>query len=157
MNSSRRAIQEEHIWVPHALRVRVSQLRSRAEGNVLHIGTDYADAAEADSSPAEYDTICSLGALAMSENLPRLAEKLRSRLATDGRLLFLEPEAPNPGITITLWNCGFAVLQVERFSVSGTAPVGSRWWRKGHRTIWHSCVSGVGCRKQDDFRPEDQP
>lgn len=157
MNSSRKAIQEEHIWVPHALRVRASQLRSRAEGNVLHIGTDDADAAEDDSSSARYDTICSLGALAMSENLPRLAEKLHSRLATDGRLLFLEPEAPNPDITITLWNCGFAVLQVERFSVSGTAPVGSRWWRKGRRTIWHNCVSGVGSRKLEDSQPEEQP
>ena len=94
----------------------------------------------------------------MSENLPRLAEKLLYRLAADGRLLFLEPDAreANSDITMTLWNSGFSVLQVERFTVSGTAPVGSRWWRKGHRTIWHNCLSGLARRKQEDIRPEDQ-
>lgn len=162
----KKALLEEHIWVPYALRGRVAQLRSEARGRVLHIGTDDADAALTDTggtnetnsaassaaSPARYDTICSVGALAVSESLPRLAEELRDLLTADGRLLFLEPEAreTNPDITMTLWNSGFSVLQVERFSVPGTAPVGSRFWRKGHRTIWHNCMSGVARRKLED-------
>lgn len=162
----KKALLEEHIWVPYALRGRVAQLRSEARGRVLHIGTDDADtafdstvetgetnsAASSAASPARYDTICSVGALAVSESLPRLAEELRDRLATDGRLLFLEPEAreTNSDITMTLWNSGFSVLQVERFSVSGTAPAGSRFWRNGHRTIWHNCLSGVARRKLED-------
>lgn len=166
-SKNKKAILEEHIWVPYALRGRVAQLRSQATGRVLHIGTDDADTAfdstggtnetnSADSpaaaSPARYDTICSVGALAVSESLLRLAEELRDHLATDGRLLFLEPETreTNPDITMTLWNSGFSVLQVERFSVPGTAPVGSRFWRKGHRTIWHNCLSGVARRKLED-------
>lgn len=150
MISSRKAV--EHIWVPYALRGRVSQLRSQTKGRVLYIGTDDADTADTAASPAEYDTICSVGALAMSESLPRLAKMMHDRLAADGRLLFLEPEAreANSDITMTLWNSGFSVLQVERFSVPGTAPAGSRWWRKGHRTIWHNCLSGVARRKQED-------
>lgn len=146
----KKALLEEHIWVPYALRGRVAQLRSQAAGRVLHIGTDDADAAF--DSPAKYDTICSVGALAVSESLPRLAEELRDLLAADGRLLFLEPDASeaNPDITMTLWNSGFSVLQVERFSVPSTAPVGSRFWRKGQRTIWHNCMSGVARRKLED-------
>lgn len=161
----KKALLEEHIWVPYALRGRVAQLRSQATGRVLHIGTDDADTAldstvetgetnsaaisSAADSPARYDTICSVGALAVSESLPRFAEELHDHLATDGRLLFMEPEAreANPDITMTLWNSGFSVLQVERFSVPGTAPVGNRWWRKGHRTIWHNCLSGVARHK----------
>ena len=146
-SKDKKALLEEHIWVPYALRGRVAQLRSQAEGRVLHIGTDDADTAF--DSPAQYDTICSVGALAMSKSLPLLAQELHDRLAADGRLLFLEPESSevNPDITITLWNSGFSVLQVERFSVPGTAPAGSRFWRKGHRTIWHNCLSGVARRK----------
>ena len=125
---------------------------------MLHIGTDDADTALSGtgetSETSVYDTICSVGALAMSKSLPRLAEELHDHLAADGRLLFLEPEAPeaNPDITMTLWNSGFSVLQVERFSVSGTAPAGSRFWRKGHRTIWHNCLSGVARRKLEDWQ-----
>ena len=170
-SKDKKALEEEHIWVPYALRGRVAQLRSRAEGRVLHIGTDDADTAlsgtgatgengvadgpaKTAASPARYDTICSVGALAMSKNLPRLAEELRDHLAADGKLLFLEPEARevNPDITMTLWNSGFSVLQVERFSVPGTAPAGSRFWRKGHRTIWHNCLSGVARRKLEDWQ-----
>lgn len=162
LQKNKKALLEEHIWVPYALRGRVAQLRSQATGRVLHIGTDDADAALTDTggtnetnsadSPARYDTICSVGALAVSESLLRLAEELRDHLATDGRLLFLEPvtRETNPDITMTLWNSGFSVLQVERFSVPGTAPVGSRFWRKGHRTIWHNCLSGVARRKLED-------
>ena len=155
-SKNKKALLEEHIWVPYALRGRVAQLRSQAKGRVLHIGTDDTDAAlggaggtnETDSA-AQYDTICSVGALAMSQSLPRLAVQLHDRLAEDGRLLFLEPEASeaNPDITMTLWNSGFSVLRVERFSVPGTAPVGSKWWQKGQRTIWHHCLSGVARRK----------
>ena len=143
-------LEKEHIWVPYALRGRIAQLRSEARGRVLHIGTDDADAAF--DSPAKYDTICSVGALAMSQSLPSLAVQLYDRLAEDGRLLFLEPDASeaNPDITMTLWNSGFSVLQVERFSVPSTAPVGSRFWRKGQRTIWHNCMSGVARRKLED-------
>ena len=88
----------------------------------------------------------------MSESLPRLAKMMHDRLAADGRLLFLEPEAreANSDITMTLWNSGFSVLQVERFTVPGTAPAGSRWWRKGHRTIWHNCLSGVARHKLEN-------
>lgn len=140
-------LEEEHIWVPYALRGRVAQLRSQAAGRVLHIGTDDADAAF--DSPAKYDTICSVGALAMSQSLPSLAVQLYDRLAEDGRLLFLEPDASeaNPDITMTLWNSGFSVLRVERFAVPETTPVGSKWWQKGHRTIWHNCLSGVARHK----------
>ena len=145
-------LEKEHIWVPYALRGRIAQLRSEAKGRVLHIGTDDADAAF--DSPAKYDTICSVGALAMSQSLPRLAEKLHDRLAEDGRLLFLEPEAreANADITMTLWNSGFSVLRVERFSVPKTAPVGSKWWQKNQRTIWHHCLSGVARRKLESER-----
>ena len=161
----KKALLEEHIWVPYALRGRVAQLRSQAAGRVLHIGTDGADTALTDTggtdetnstassvaavSPARYDTICSVGALAVNENLPRLAEELRDLLTADGRLLFLEPEAreTNPDITMTLWNSGFSVLRVERFAVPETTPVGSKWWQKGHRTIWHNCLSGVARHK----------
>ena len=151
-SKDKKTLEEEHIWVPYALRGRVAQLRSRAEGRVLHIGTDDADSVFA--SPAQYDTICSVGALAMSKSLSRLAVELHDRLASDGRLLFLEPEASeaNPDITMTLWNSGFSVLQVERFPVPGTAPVGSRWWRKGQRTLWHSCLSGVARHKLEGKR-----
>ena len=155
-SKDKKALLEEHIWVPYALRGRVAQLRSRAEGRVLHIGTDDADTAlNGTSETGEtrvYDTICSVGALAMSKSLPLLAQELHDHLTVDGRLLFLEPEAreANPDITITLWNSGFSVLQVERFSVPGTAPAGSRFWRKGRRTIWHNCLSGVARRKLED-------
>ena len=164
-SKDKKALLEEHIWVPYALRGRVAQLRSKAEGRVLHIGTDDADTAlggtggtsetsAAAGSPARYDTICSVGALAMSKSLPRLAEEMRDHLAADGRIFFLEPEASeaNPDITMTLWNSGFSVLQVERFPVPGTAPVGSRWWRKGQRTLWHSCLSGVARHKLEGKR-----
>ena len=152
--AKRNAIQEEHIWVPYALRGRVQEIRSRTSGRVLHIGTDDADTAldsttldSTAESPAHYDTICSVGALAMCESLARLLEQMYNHLAARGRLLFLEPIEVNPDITIALWNSGFSLLQVERFSVPGTAPVGSRWWHKGQRTIWHSCVSGTARRK----------
>ena len=152
--AKRNAIQEEHIWVPYALRGRVQEIRSRTSGRVLHIGTDDADTAldsttldSTAESPAHYDTICSVGALAMCESLAYLLEQMYNHLAARGRLLFLEPAEVNPDITIVLWNSGFSLLQVERFSVPGTAPVGSRWWHKGQRTIWHSCVSGTARRK----------
>ena len=152
--AKRNAIQEEHIWVPYALRGRVQEIRSRTSGRVLHIGTDDADTAldsttldSTAENPAHYDTICSVGALAMCESLARLLEQMYNHLATHGRLLFLEPVEVNPDITMAIWNSGFSLLQVERFSVPGTAPVGSRWWHKGQRTIWHSCVSGTARRK----------
>ena len=152
--AKRNAIQEEHIWVPYALRGRVQEIRSRTSGRVLHIGTDDADTAldsttldSTAENPAHYDTICSVGALAMCESLAYLLEQMYNHLAAHGRLLFLEPVEVNPDITIALWNSGFSLLQVERFSVPGTAPVGSRWWHKGQRTIWHSCVSGTARRK----------
>ena len=154
-SKDKKALLEEHIWVPYALRGRVAQLRSRAEGRVLHIGTDDADTALSGTGETSvYDTICSVGALAMSKSLPRLAVELHDRLAADGRLLFLEPESSeaNPDITMTLWNSGFSVLQVERFPVPGTAPAGSRWWRKGQRTLWHSCLSGVARHKLEGKR-----
>ena len=155
--AKRNAIQEEHIWVPYALRGRVQEIRSRTSGRVLHIGTDDADTAldsttldSTAENPAHYDTICSVGALAMCESLAYLLEQMYNHLAARGRLLFLEPAEVNPDITIVLWNSGFSLLQVERFSVPGTAPVGSRWWHKGQRTIWHSCVSGTARLKLEE-------
>lgn len=148
---------------PYALRSRIGWVRSQAKGRVLHIGTEDADSvfddtAETNINLALYDTICSVGALAMSERLSGLVERLHSLLSADGKLLFLEPEAggANPDIMITLWNNGFTLLQVERFSVPGTVPADSRWWRKGHRTIWHTCVSGVARHKSGGSQSENQ-
>ena len=96
--AKRNAIQEEHIWVPYALRGRVQEIRSRTSGRVLHIGTDDADTAldsttldSTAENPAHYDTICSVGALAMCESLAYLLEQMYNHLAARGRLLFLEP------------------------------------------------------------------
>lgn len=110
------AAESEYFGVPFSLRNRVAQLRKRARGNVLHLSPEMNLLEEALSAPTKFDlkfdvaadaaldaasdvvfdsafdSVCSVGALAASQDLESLLERIRQLLSADGKLYFIEPE-----------------------------------------------------------------
>ena len=154
--------------IPIALHDRLAELRQQAQGRVLEVGLDTVQVSGADGAPAQpvadppaarppaqtFDTIITVGALAVCGDLEALVTQLKSLLAAEGQLLFFEPEVTgrnslslNADLTLRLWRQDMVVSWVNRF----TSQSASRGWplgRSGRRGVWRKYCFGAAIPKQ---------
>ena len=153
--------------IPIALHDRLAELRQQAQGRVLEVGLDAVQVSGADDPQAAiqsgqtfdtpgqaFDTIITVGALAVCHDLEALVAHLKSLLAAEGQLLFFEPEVAgrnsrnlNADLTLLLWRQDMVISWVNRFTSPAT-PEGWLLGRRSRRGVWHKYCLGAAIPKQ---------